>query len=199
VSRNSRSSDDLDAALVFAPEVPLERAVAMLPLCGVGLQNALGTLAPPEVAVHLEWTGGLRVNGAKCGFMRIASSSQEPAEMPDWLVVGFTLPLLPKGDGAGGETPEETTLYAEGCADVSAPELLSAWARHTLNWTRRWEEEGNAPLHAEWQGLAHGIGEAVEIEGQHGTFLGVDENFGMLLRDDQDTRLIPLTDRLESL
>ena len=45
----------MEAALVFAPEVPLTHAMTMLPLCGLGFQNALGALAPPEVAVHLEW------------------------------------------------------------------------------------------------------------------------------------------------
>ena len=54
----------LRAALVFAPDVELVDAMAMLPLCGVGFQNALGALGPPEVAVHLEWAGGLRINGA---------------------------------------------------------------------------------------------------------------------------------------
>lgn len=50
--------DRVQAALVLAPEVPLADAVTMLPLCGVGFQNALGALAPPEVAVHLGWDGG---------------------------------------------------------------------------------------------------------------------------------------------
>ena len=56
--------DMVEAAVVFAPEVPLAKAMAMLPLCGVGFQNALGALAPPEVAVHLEWQGGIRNPGA---------------------------------------------------------------------------------------------------------------------------------------
>ena len=53
-------ADRVEAALVFAPEVPLSQAMTMLPLCGVGFQNALGALAPPEVAVHLDWDGGIR-------------------------------------------------------------------------------------------------------------------------------------------
>ena len=44
----------LAAGFVFAPDVELSKSLAMLPLCGVGFQNALGALAPPEVAVHLE-------------------------------------------------------------------------------------------------------------------------------------------------
>ena len=190
-------SDAIDAALVFAPEIPLAKAMAMFPLCGIGFQNALGALAPPEVAVHLEWNGGLRINGAKCGSFSAACSHSGPDEIPDWLAVGFTLPLWPKSDRPG-DTPDETALYAEGCADVQAPALVEAWARHTLGWIGRWEDEGNKPLHTEWRGLVHGVGEPANHAKASGTFLGVDEDFGMLLRDESTTHLIPLTALLES-
>jgi len=150
------------------------------------------------VAVHLEWSGGLRLNGAKCGHMRVAASTREPADVPDWLVVGFELPLWPASDEMG-HTPDQTALYAEGCADVEAPALLESWARHTLNWITRWEEEGAASVHAEWRGLAHGMGEETRQNGLDGTFLGVDEDFGMLLRDGETTHLIALSTLLEDL
>lgn len=187
---------DMQGALVFAPEVPLEDAVSMLPLCGVGFQNALGALAPPEVAVHLEWSGGIRVNGAQCGGFRMVASDTDPRAVPDWLVVGFTLPLLPQSD-TPGDTPDQTCLFNEGCADVEAPLLLEAWARHSLNWINRWEAEGTRALHAEWRGLAQDMGEQITQAGRTGTFLGVDERFGMLLRDAHDTHLIPLTTMLK--
>ena len=190
-------ASDMEAALVFAPEVPLRTAMAMLPLCGVGFQNALGALAPPEVAVHLDWWGGIRVNGARCGAFRVMASGTDPEAVPDWLVVGFTLPLVPPSDDMG-LTPDETALFAEGCADVAPPTLLEAWARHSLNWLNRWEDDGAAPLHSEWRGLAHGVGEDVSHQSLTGTFLGVDEDFGMLLRDDTTTHLIPLTAVLET-
>ena len=188
--------DVLQAALVFAPEVPLSRAMVMLPLCGVGFQNALGVLAPPEVGVHLDWSGGIRVNGAACGRLRALASDPAPDAVPDWLVVGFTLPLIPPGDRPG-DTPDQTALFAEGCADVSPPALVEAWARHSLNWINRWEAEGPRVLHSEWRGIAHGLGEETGQDGRSGTFLGVDEGFGMLLRDDATTHLIPLTTLLE--
>ncbi|MGR3502521.1 DUF4444 domain-containing protein [Pseudaestuariivita sp.] len=190
-------ANEVSAALIFAPEVPLADASAMLPLCMVGFQNALGALAPPEVAVHLDWTGGLRINGAACGGFRLLASTADPDEVPDWLIVGFTLPLWPVSDRPG-DTPDETALYAEGCADVQAPTLVEAWARHTLNWLGRWESDGTKPLHAEWRGLAHGMGEDVALNGHAGTFLGVDERFGMLIRDETTTHLVPLTTLVET-
>ena len=128
----------------------LAKAMAMLPLCGVGFQNALGALSPPEVAVQLEWNGGIRVNGAACGALRMMASTTNPAAVPDWLVVGFTLPLYPANDPDMAQTglnPDQTALYAEGCAEVQPPALVESWARHTLHWINRWEDLGPASLH----------------------------------------------------
>ncbi len=190
------TADRIMAALVMAPEVPLEDAMAMLPTCGVGFQNALGALAPPEVAVHLEWSGGIRINGASCGQLRVAAGGSDPAALPGWLVVGFELPLMQIAERPG-DRPDQTALYDEGCADVDPTALLESWSRHTLNWITRWDEHGAQPVHAEWRGLAHGIGEDITQNGLSGTFLGVDEKFGMLLRDSKTTHLIPLSTQLE--
>lgn len=187
--------DALRAAIVFAPEVPLIEAMAMFPLCGVGFQNALGALAPPEVAVHLEWQGGIRVNGAKCGSLQVSASTDDPNAEPDWMVVGLELPLLLAG--VPGENPDQTALSEEGCAEIDPKTLLESWARHTLVWINRWTDEGGEPLQAEWRGLAQDMGEEIEIMGKSGNFLGVDENFGMLLRDQDKTHLIQLTELLK--
>lgn len=190
-------ANSLQAALVFAPDVALSDAMAMMPLCGVGFQNALGALAPPEVAVHLDWEGGIRINGGSCGALRVAASGTDPKMEPHWLVVGLHLPLWPENDDPG-TTPNQTTLYAEGCADVNALDLLESWVKHSLVGINTWLEEGVAPLHKDWRGLAYGIGEAIEINGISGLFLGVDEKFGMLIRAEDTTHLIPLTHLLEA-
>ena len=190
------SSEALRAAIVFGPEVPLEDAMAMLPACGVGFQNALGSLAPPEVAVHLEWDGNIRVNGARCGYLKAGASTQESGTEPDWLLIGLHLDLLPAGDSPG-DNPDRTALYEEGCADVEAQALLEAWVRHTLYWINRWSDEGPRPLHAAWRELAHDLGEPVGFCGVAGTFVGVDEQFGALLRDGEKTHLVHLSQLLE--
>ncbi|SHK89119.1 Biotin-(acetyl-CoA carboxylase) ligase [Roseovarius marisflavi] len=191
------TANRLLAALVMAPEVPLEEAMAMLPACGVGFQNALGALAPPEVAVHLEWPGGIRINGAACGHFRVAAGGSDPAALPGWLVVGIDLPLMQINERPG-DRPDQTALYDEGCAEVDPVALLESWARHTLVWINRWEEDGGKDLHSEWRPLAHDMGEDVRQNGIAGKFLGVDERFGMLLRDNDTTHLIPLSTLLES-
>ncbi|MFZ5961964.1 DUF4444 domain-containing protein [Thalassococcus sp. BH17M4-6] len=190
------ASADLAAAMVLAPEVPLAKAAAMLPLAEVGLQNALGALAPPELPVQMDWTGGIRVNAGLCGHFRIAAAPTDPDRVPDWLVVGFDLRFLP-GPDAPGSTPDTTALYAEGCGDLAPADLLEAWARHTLAWLHRWEEEGMAPLHREWSGIVIGIGQPITVAGARGTFLGLDEHLGLLLKTQGTTRAIPLHALLE--
>lgn len=190
------SNNWLRAAVVLAPEVPLAQAVAMIPACGVGFQNALGALAPPEVAVHLGWAGTLYVNGAACGRLRAAAATEDLAAEPNWLIVGFELPLWPESDQPG-QTPDKTALYAEGCADVDPIALLESWAKHTLIHINTWADGGTKALHKEWKGLAKDMGEEVQVLGRSGTYLGVDEDFGMLLRDGEQTHLLSLTDLLE--
>lgn len=184
--------DRLRAAIVFAPEVRLSQAVVMLPLCGVGFQNALGALGPPVVALHLDWNGTIRVNGGTCGHLTMAASTTDPDTVPDWLVIGLTLDLWPADDGEGGATPDRTALYAEGCIEVTAPDLLSAWVRHTLALLDTWDHQGLAAIHREWSGLAHGLNQTLTAGGQTGTFIGTDDTFGLLLKSDT-THLIPLT------
>lgn len=190
------TTDHLRAAIVFAPEVPLEDAMAMLPACGIGFQNALGALAPPEVAVHLDWTGAITVNAALCGHLQAAASTVTPEAIPDWLVIGLEVPLMPQSESPG-HNPDQTSLFDEGCVEVEPTRLLESWARHTLVWINRWSDEGIEPLHAEWRGLARNLGEEIQIMGKSGTFLGVDERFGMLLRHGDTTDLIPLSTQLK--
>lgn len=189
--------DRLAAAMVFAPDVPLSQAMVMLPLCGVSFQNALGALGPPEIAIQLEWAGGIRVNGARCGSLRVAASTDCPQVEPDWLVIGLDVLLWPE-DEETGHDPDKTALYAEGCAEVEAVTLLESWSRHTLVHINRWVSEGVEPLHRDWRALAWAIGETVTVLGQTGTALGIDEAFGLLLRQGKDTDLIPLTRLLEA-
>ncbi|MFX0545530.1 DUF4444 domain-containing protein [Roseovarius sp. S1116L3] len=184
--------DRLRAAIVFAPDVTLREAACMLPLCGVGFQNALGALAPPEVAVHLGWGGTIYVNGGRCGALKIAADTADPDVVPAWLVIGLTLDLWPPVQDTG-LTPDATALYAEGCGEVDPTTLLEAWVRHTLVQINAWSDEGQARLHRDWLAVAHGLNARITAGRYEGTFTGVDEHLGLLLKTGATSRLIPLT------
>ncbi|NIP77234.1 MAG: hypothetical protein GTN90_15165, partial [Xanthomonadales bacterium] len=69
----ARDEAAMRAALVLAPEAPLAHAMGITFAVAHGLGDALGALAPPEVALHYVWPGQFKVNGADCGRMRAAA------------------------------------------------------------------------------------------------------------------------------
>ncbi|MDJ1007061.1 MAG: DUF4444 domain-containing protein [Paracoccaceae bacterium] len=178
-------------AIVLVPETPLSEAAGALFAVSLGLADALGALAPPEVAVQFDWPATVKVNGAAAGALRMAASTDEPGAVPDWLVIGAELAVTPL-PGDPGARPGRTALHEEGCIDITTPALIESWSRHMLVWIHRFVEDGLGPLHAEWRGKCDRIGEEV-TEPAPGTFVGLDENGGMLLRSGPETRVIPLT------
>jgi biotin-(acetyl-CoA carboxylase) ligase len=152
------------------------------------------------VAFHLDWPAGLRVEGARCGRLLAAATDCMDGEIPDWLVLGLTVQVSREIAGEPGEHPDETDLRAEGI-DLAGADLLSAWARHTLSGIARWEDEGLASTHRDWIGRAWGLGKPVTVASatgrRTGTFQGLDERGGILLKSEAGTVLVPLTQILE--
>lgn len=181
-------------AIVLCPQMPLERAMGVTFAVSLGLSDALGALAPPEVAVHFVWPDRFKVNGALCGRMSVAASTTDATAEPDWLVVGLEIPVLPSPEVEPGQNPDQTALIEEGCADVTAPRLIESWSRHTLYWINRFLEEGFQPIHNNWTGKCDAIG----ADADGGVFVGLDELGGKLLRVKDKTEVQPLTSMLGS-
>lgn len=192
----ANSPDHLAASMILAPEVALADALPATFALMLGLGDALGALAPPEVAVHFDWPGGVRVNGARCGTFRAAASTTDLAAEPDWLVVALEMPFrVPAGVDPGAD-PTQTWLWEEGCAELSPHRLLESWARHGLVWLNRWMDEGFGPLHQDWTGRAWRLGEP--LEDGTGTFVGLDEQGNRLVRTGATTVAEPLTRLMEA-
>jgi biotin-(acetyl-CoA carboxylase) ligase len=193
----ARDQAALRAALVLAPEAPLQQSLGIAFAVALGLGDALGALAPPEVAVHYVWPGHFKVNGADCGSMRAAASTADPKAEPDWLVIGVEVPYLPPpSDIEPGQRPSQTSLIEEGCIEVTPLLLLQSWSRHTLVWINTWLDDGFKPIHAAWRDRAWGIGDELP---EGGRFLGIDEHGGMLFKTARTTEVRPLTAMLENL
>lgn len=195
--------DRLSAAIVLAPEDPLEDAMAMVFAAANGFADAFGALAPSEVAAHFDWPGGIRINGARCGGLRAAASTRDPPAVPDWLVIGLDLPFFAPAGKEPGSTPDSTTLWEEGCSEIEPRRMLESWSRHMLVWINTWLDEGMPRLHANWRGRAFAIGQHVEFDlagvRHAGEFVGLDERGGMLLKCESGTRLLPLSLMLEEI
>ena len=198
----SQTEERLRAALVLAPETHLEEAMAGIVACAVAMQNALGVLAPPETSVHLDWTGELRLNGAHVGGLRMICPETDAKAEPLWMVVALDLTLRLPDNLEPGQTPNWNALNQEGCGEVDGITLLETWARHSLLWLNGLDDPaGRSALHREWKGLVWNLGKETSValpgETLRGMFLGVDQNFGMILKTGDDTRLLPLTRILE--
>ena len=193
----SDAGDALRAAIVLAPETPLEDAIQAVYVAQIGLAESLGALAPPEVPVHFVWPDRIKVNGAVCGSVRYATDVSEPQEEPSWLVIGIDIPFIPQHDEPGA-SPNETCLLEEGCSDVSPMALLESWAKHTLLWLTYFMDDGADRVHKEWRPRCDTLGEKVEHP-KPGVFVGLDEKGRMLLRDGVMTETISLIQFAERL
>jgi len=192
----SEDVSNFRVALVLAPEMPLERAMGAAYAAQLGFADALGALAPPEVAVEFLWPDRITVNGALCGHLRYGASGSDHLAEPDWLVIAIDVPMLPVERMEPGVTPNQTSLYDEGCAEVLPAALIESWSRHLLVWLNEFMEEGLEPLHRAWSGKCTNLGKPVETP-RKGLFMGVDELGNMLLRDADGTNVVRLTDFLE--
>lgn len=134
--------DRLDCAAILVPDRPLEDVGLLQRLSLLALADALAAAAPPQHPVGVAPPGGLLVDGAQAGEVRVARVGAAA-------VVGVTVQAA--GDESPGLHPERTALRDEGFEDFEIPDLIEAFGRHLVRWIDLWEHEGQAPLDRAWQ------------------------------------------------
>lgn len=189
-------------SIVLEPDVARARCYEMLPLVMVAFADALGTLAPPEVAVQYRWPATILVNGAKAGRARFALDPNDgPDGLPGWVAVGLEAALAPSADDPEpGHEPDRTTLAEEGCGTFGGQELIEVTARHLLAWLDAWEQDGFAPVHRHWTFGWADRACALDVPGRsgirQGCAVGIDEHGGLLLKTEAATIGIGLEEAL---
>ncbi|MDO6824117.1 biotin/lipoate--protein ligase family protein [Marinobacter sp. 1_MG-2023] len=191
----SEAGETLRAALVLAPEMPLEEAIQAVYVAQIGLAESLGALAPPEVPVYFQWPDRIKVNGALCGGVRFAADGSDPKSHPQWLVVGIDVPFSRLTDEPGNN-PNQTCLQEEGCVDITPMALLESWSKHTLLWLTYFMDSGFERVHNEWRPRCDTLGKMIDYP-KPGTFVGLDEKGRMLLRQDVMTETLSLIEFAE--
>lgn len=191
----SEAGDVLRAALVLAPETPLEDAILAVYVAQIGLAESLGALAPPEVPVFFQWPDRIKVNGAVCGGVRYAADVSDPRAIPGWLVIGIDVPFIPVSDEPGAN-PNQTCLLEEGCSEIEPMALLESWAKHTLLWLTYFMDNGFERVHKEWRPRCDSLGKEIDHP-RSGIFVGLDEKGRMLLRQDVMTETVSLIEFAE--
>lgn len=198
----SQSHDDLDVATVLEPEVGASEAREMLFVAMVALGDCIGALSPPEVGIFYRWPGMVLANGAEVGRVQLALADPDAGlAPPQWLVVHVTLAIHPARDAPDpGADIDCTTLWDEGCGGLNRNTLLESYSRHLKTWIHRWETEGARPVREAWLARAEGRGEMVTIVYNDtettGTFLGIDEAGGLILKTGETTVILDLSKAL---
>lgn len=148
----SARQDQIDLSIVLEPEDSVEESLQVFYVATVAFGDALGALAPPVVAVHIGAPDRIEVNGAVAGGLRMELADvSAPDDLPGWLVLGLKLAVeADPADDSPGRTANRTTLFDEGCGEVTAAGLVESFARHFLSWVNRWHEEGFEPVRLAW-------------------------------------------------
>ena len=185
----SRNTGRAEFAVVLEPDVVLERALQMGPLLMVALGDCLGSLCPPKVAVQYRWPGGILLNGALAGEVRLAAARVPADAIPAWLVVGSELDIAaPREDRRDWS---KTSLSEEAGPEITRTDILQSLAAHFLTRLHTWQDEGFRPVHDEWLFRAEGREAPVTVEygGENveGRVLGLDESANLLLKTSAGT------------
>lgn len=149
--------DVAECAVALAPDRPLAEARLAIYAAMVAAGDALGALVPPAVAVAFAWPDRLLINGAFAGGCRFAADAVAEDAEPSWAVVGLTLRVTPEpGLADPGTVLDRTSLFDEGCGDVTVEMIVESFARHFLYWVNRWQEDGFGAVLASWLARASG-------------------------------------------
>ena len=189
--------DVTDIALVLGPEVPLRKAGQMLYAMMIGVGDAIGALAPPEVIVAYQLPGYVLLNRGRAGVVWIAADPAAGREdVPSWMIVGVRIDMTVRTDDEDAWRDasglEYTSLAEEGAGFISRTRLIESICRHFLAWVNRWQDDGFRPLHDLWVQRLESGSEMVLADGAIAEWVGLDEDGAALIKlDGRPVGLLP--------
>ena len=198
----SQDTGSLRCALVLEPEVGRERCCEILYVVMAAFGDAAGALIPPEVAITYQWPSAILMNDGQIGYVDLVLSDEETNGVPDWMVVGLDIRMAPDtGVNDPGREIDKTTMWDEGCGDITRTALLESAARHTVNLIHNWSEDGFRPTHEQWWGricrerkLADGVDHTPEQ-----SLTGLDESGNAIIAGPNGTTCLQTVEVLQQL
>ena len=150
--------------------------------------TVFGVLAPPKVAITYDWPGTVRANGAIVATARAAASSLAADQIPDRIVVGYSIRLHHDPNSVEpGENPELTTLGEEGCPDLTSEQLIETLSKHLLAAIDGWQNDGLENYLRMWHLRLENIGDNAQLEFNDkqisGTLKGLDDHGNLLVEE----------------
>lgn len=204
----SRDASVVRVAIVLEPDVPLADALVMGHVMMAAIGDALGAIAPPNLALTYRWPFTILANGARVGAVSLLWPVDAVFdEVPGFLGIGVAINLQRiSGSAEPGEQPDVTFLHEEGCGDIDRSTLIEAIARHFLTWADTYIHDGFRPVHQIWWLRADDRDSPMELSvncargPKHiaGIMTGLDEDGGILLRGENGMIGVSLAEFLGS-
>ena len=174
----SENPEYVEVAIILSPEIPKIKCNQMLYIMMVASGDAIGALAPPEVAVTYAFPGFIFLNRGEAGLVKIEiAPSNDDQSIPDWMVVGLKLRLNNNIEINENEiNADVTSLADEGGGYVSRTRAIESLSRHFLAWVSQWEDEGFKPVTEVWNKRREETKVVTLKSGQEVSWVGLDEN-----------------------
>jgi len=195
----SEDRNTMRFAVVLEPDVKRERCGEMVHLLMVAFGDAAGSISAPEIAINYRWPSEILVNEASVGSVGVTLSDEDSDNVPNWMILGISIAIAPNtAIQDPGIDADRTTMWDEGCGDISRTELLESVSRHLVNWIHNWSEDGFRPVHEQWMGR---ISEKSKILPSitAGEFQGLDEHGNALVETESRTTIFETLDALETI
>jgi len=193
----SEEQNHLRFNLVLEPEVERERCSEMLFMLMTAFGDALGAISAPEIAINYRWPSTILLNEAVIGSADLIVSEAEQNGFPTWLLLGLDIAIRPDlKELDPGLHKDRTTIWDEGCGDISRTQLLESASRHVVNWIHTWNEEGFKQIHEQWMGR---ISEKEKIETglTDGEFISLDDHGNALIKEASELTVVETFTALE--
>ena len=174
----SENPEYVEVAIILSPEIPKIKCNQMLYIMMVASGDAIGALAPPEVAVTYAFPGFIFLNRGEAGLVKVeVAPSNDDQSIPDWMVVGLKLRLNNNIEINENEiNADVTSLADEGGGYVSRTRAIESLSRHFLAWVSQWEDEGFKPVTEVWNKRREETKVVTLKSGQEVSWVGLDEN-----------------------
>jgi len=175
--------------------MPLAEARLVVYVAMLGLGDALGSVVPAGMDITFRWPNVIEANMAPVARIGLfAPSGIDSGTVADWLLL-HAVAAISVADSASMNF--ETTLVAEGAAELEAAKLLESFARHFLTWMNRWEHDGFEPVRAMWLRHAPSHGQDVNVvignRGRQGVFKSIDDDGAMIMAGPKRSSRIALS------
>ena len=184
---------NLHCALIIEPDYPNEESWQLAYVNTLAVGSAMAEMVSPMTGLRFRWPNRLLVNDLLTA--RLDFAATDPARDP-WpaLVLGASVNVAMHPPQP--EPEEYNSIHASGAHEITAVEVLEAYASHFLSWSSRWADEGFEPIRRAWRIRADGLGSAAEVRLIDGSVEGrvddVDERGALVLDTASERRRITI-------